>query len=268
MIIKPNQKIKLFYDKEKYLLVFLLLTSSLLLGQNNPLDIYNTSPILNAYGQILSDGCILQVIYTGSDGQINQPVINFGQPNNGQVTGDDSLLYTSRVGNNVPPGTGLFYFTIVTYPNHASGYPANGDSIYVRVFNDTSLISSTSYGDADLFLVTNQLGSAYIVSVNILVNSNDEIFSSQIPKTYSLSQNYPNPFNPVTTIKYGLPKASNVILEIYNILGQRILTVVDDHETAGYHEAKLDATQFASGIYMYRIQAGEFSQVKKMVVMK
>ncbi|MFC2088874.1 M14 family zinc carboxypeptidase [Calditrichota bacterium] len=88
--------------------------------------------------------------------------------------------------------------------------------------------------------------------------------------------NFPNPFNPVTTIKYKLPKPTSVLIEIYNVLGQKLSTLVNMHEKAGYHEIQFDASQLASGIYLYRIQAGNpsaglghgFQQVKKMVVMK
>ncbi len=107
-----------------------------------------------------------------------------------------------------------------------------------------------------------------IVRVISIVNSIDDLLADQIPQTYILSQNSPNPFNPVTTIRYGLPKASYVKLEIYNILGQRITMLVESHKIAGYHEFKLDATQLASGIYLFIIQAGEFNKVKKRVIMK
>ncbi len=91
---------------------------------------------------------------------------------------------------------------------------------------------------------------------------------TKVPKTFSLSQNYPNPFNPVTTIRYGLPKATYVRLTLYNISGQRIETLVDEHQEAGYHEVSWSAEGLANGIYFYRIEAGEFIQTKKMIVLK
>ncbi len=107
--------------------------------------------------------------------------------------------------------------------------------------------------------------SAIYVYYSIITNVSE---SDIVINKYSLSQNYPNPFNPVTNISYTLPKASKVKLEIYNLLGQQITMVINEYKPAGYHEVQLEATQLSSGIYMYRIQAGEFSQVKKMVVMK
>ncbi len=89
-----------------------------------------------------------------------------------------------------------------------------------------------------------------------------------IPRDYSLLQNYPNPFNPVTQIKYALPKDCNVKLTIYNILGQKVATLVDGKQKAGYKIAKWDAGSLSSGIYLYRLKAGDFMQTRKMVVLK
>jgi hypothetical protein len=90
---------------------------------------------------------------------------------------------------------------------------------------------------------------------------------------FSLSANYPNPFNPETRIGYFLPRAAHVKLEIFNILGQRIKTIVDEDQTMGEKEAKWDGTNeqgehVTSGVYLYRLQAKDFVQTKKMVLMK
>ncbi len=90
----------------------------------------------------------------------------------------------------------------------------------------------------------------------------------RIPKIFSLSQNYPNPFNPITEVKYALPRDCWVTLEVYNILGQRVATLVEKSQRAGYKIAKWDASSFSSGIYFYRIQAGDFVQTRKMILLK
>ncbi len=90
----------------------------------------------------------------------------------------------------------------------------------------------------------------------------------QIPKEFAIYQNFPNPFNPTTNIRYDLPKSANVNIELFNTLGQKIITLVNTPKTAGYHTVKFDASELSSGVYLYRIQAGSFSQVKKLVVMK
>jgi hypothetical protein len=89
-----------------------------------------------------------------------------------------------------------------------------------------------------------------------------------LPLNYTLSQNYPNPFNPVTLIRFGLPKASDVKIELYNTLGQRVITIYDERKPAGYHVIDFDASEFASGVYFYRIQAADFQKVRKMLVLK
>ena len=89
-----------------------------------------------------------------------------------------------------------------------------------------------------------------------------------LPVSYELYQNYPNPFNPSTTIKFAIPKESNVNLSIYNVLGELVSTIVNEEMKPGYYEYEFDASQFASGVYLYRIKAGEYVETKKMVLMK
>jgi hypothetical protein len=89
-----------------------------------------------------------------------------------------------------------------------------------------------------------------------------------IPDLYSLDQNYPNPFNPYTTIRFGLPKAGQVRLYLYNLLGQRVVQLVDGYRGAGYHEVTFDGSGMASGMYIYRIEAGDYNAVRKVVLVK
>jgi hypothetical protein len=88
------------------------------------------------------------------------------------------------------------------------------------------------------------------------------------PLEYQLFQNYPNPFNPITTIRYQLLQASQVELAIYNILGQRVATLVSTKKLAGTYQVKWDASRYVSGIYYYYLKAGEFQDVRKMVLLK
>ena len=88
------------------------------------------------------------------------------------------------------------------------------------------------------------------------------------PLIYDLAQNYPNPFNPSTKIKYSIPKAENVKIEIYNTLGQKIETLLNKQMSAGHHEVEFNAQALPSSVYLYRIKAGEFQKVKKMVLLK
>ena len=81
-------------------------------------------------------------------------------------------------------------------------------------------------------------------------------------------QNYPNPFNPTTSIRFGLPTESNVRLSVFNILGQEVALLVNQTMSAGYHKVDFDASQLTSGLYFYKVQAENFVQVKKMLLMK
>ena len=85
---------------------------------------------------------------------------------------------------------------------------------------------------------------------------------------FSLEGNYPNPFNPVTEISFSVPSASHVRLEVFNVSGQKVTTLVDRELCAGYHQVTWDASAVASGVYFYRMQAGAFTDVRKMVLVK
>ncbi len=86
--------------------------------------------------------------------------------------------------------------------------------------------------------------------------------------SYGLSQNYPNPFNPSTVINYSLAKAGMVSLKIYNILGQEVLTLINTNQNVGKYQVKFDASQLSTGLYIYRIQSGDFVDTKKMMLLK
>jgi hypothetical protein len=89
-----------------------------------------------------------------------------------------------------------------------------------------------------------------------------------MPAAFSLSQNYPNPFNPATSFSYDLPKASHVRLEVFNVLGQKVATLVDAMQSAGVYNAEWDASAHASGVYFYRLNAGNFTETRKMLLLK
>lgn len=117
----------------------------------------------------------------------------------------------------------------------------------------------------------NLMITAYITDTTTI--SGNEQIANKIPKSYELMQNYPNPFNPTTLINYQLPENQTVTLEIYNSLGEKIRTLVDETQAAGFHSVQWKGdnnygNKVASGMYLYRITAGRFTSVKKMLLLK
>ncbi|MAO65006.1 MAG: hypothetical protein CL666_08390 [Balneola sp.] len=135
-------------------------------------------------------------------------------------------------------------------PSHVITYPS-------------SLAGGFNYeGDDNITM----LGSAAIAGSD-LVTSNEQFVDT--PLRFNLDQNYPNPFNPTTKIGFTLPSSQKVQLSIYNILGQRVATLIDGQQmTSGAHTVNFDASMFSSGLYIYRIEAGKFSSSKKMMLIK
>ncbi len=97
--------------------------------------------------------------------------------------------------------------------------------------------------------------------------------AQELPENFDLKANYPNPFNPTTTIAFDLPEATDVRLEVYDMMGRRVATLVNGNMSAGRYEAVWNAradngAAVASGVYIYRLRAGSFESVKQMVLMK
>lgn len=97
--------------------------------------------------------------------------------------------------------------------------------------------------------------------------------SVDLPRSFSLEQNYPNPFNPQTEIRFQIPEASHVVVRIFNVIGEEIRTLVNSPYEAGYHGVRWNGkdnrgNDVASGVYLYQIHAGEFSQVLKMSLLR
>jgi len=142
---------------------------------------------------------------------------------------------------------------------------------------DTSFVVSASDGElSDTLLVkvkVNAPDSLGIINLNNFTWINNQsaaqaIYSSEIPKTILLDQNYPNPFNPKTTIRFGLPKPSQVTISIFNLLGEKVSDVFNGKIAEGYHSVDWEATYNPSGIYLIKMQAGQFILTKRCVLLK
>jgi len=116
------------------------------------------------------------------------------------------------------------------------------------------------------------LGIAPFTILGREIKLTDELVSVQnekgVPTSAFLEQNYPNPFNPTTTIMYSIPEISKVSLTLFNLLGQEIITLVNDEKPAGNYSVNLNAVNLSSGVYFYRLKAGNFVETKKMILLK
>ena len=90
----------------------------------------------------------------------------------------------------------------------------------------------------------------------------------EIPTVYALEQNYPNPFNPSTVINFSLPESGLVTLKVFNILGEEVATLINEMRSVGNYEVSFDASHLTTGMYIYRIESGEFTSIKKMLLVK
>ncbi len=116
--------------------------------------------------------------------------------------------------------------------------------------------------------VVGDLGQVYKTTNGGTVGIAGSPLLTGLPDKFILEQNYPNPFNPATTIRYSLPTSGQVTLDVYNIAGQNVVTLVNEPQTAGTHEVIFEAGSLPGGIYFYRITSGSLSRVKKMVLLK
>lgn len=135
--------------------------------------------------------------------------------------------------------------------------------------NDTSYVdSSVSEGHHYYYKIksfTHNCESEYSNEVSVILTNVEE---TELPTEYSLSQNYPNPFNPETRISYQVPSECKITLKIFDILGREIITLVNEEKPAGKYSVDFNASNLASGIYYYRIQAGGYTDIKKCLLLK
>ncbi len=155
------------------------------------------------------------------------------------------------------------------------GTPGNWTNTAFKVNNvNTSILSSPVCA---LYKIANTKNAvtAFTGSGNNGLYFDNELFviginqiGSSVPEGFSLSQNYPNPFNPVTNIKFSVPKGGTVKLLVYDVNGKEVSKLIDQNMNTGSYNFDFDASKLSSGVYFYRLTAGEFSEVKKMILIK
>jgi hypothetical protein len=164
-------------------------------------------------------------------------------------------------------------------------FPPTLDSLVTTADYNSKPLSPQEERDASLHVFTTSLsgGAANIrIEAGTILNPNSRVIldfaAESIPtpvnvetgviNKFRLEQNYPNPFNPTTTISYSLPKAGDVRLIIYNAIGSKISTIVNEYKQPGSYSVKFNGGNFANGIYLYRLESGNYSAVKKFILLK
>jgi hypothetical protein len=174
-----------------------------------------------------------------------------GSGNMTSVGGSGNLFWLTR-GNNIY-GTTDFGTTWT-----GAGYPSGTQALWatnIATGTNGCLIGWSAGATGTIVKLT---------GIPVAVNNNN----NEIPQVYMLNQNYPNPFNPNTTISFAIPKAGNVELKIYDVVGREVSVVVNEFRQAGNYSVNFDASNLASGVYVYSIKSGDFIDSKKMVLIK
>ncbi len=179
------------------------------------------------------------------------------------------------------PSNNNIELTWVDSSNNESGFVIErkeGDSLSVNEFSEIDTVASndTSYIDSTvqdsmrytyrIYAFNNDTTSSFsnYVTTDIITS----IKNSNIIKAYLLYQNYPNPFNPITNIEYQIPKAGLVTINIYNVVGQKVRTLINKYQNNGRYTLKFNAGNLSSGIYFYQLKSNQFTDVKKLILMK
>jgi hypothetical protein len=132
----------------------------------------------------------------------------------------------------------------------------------------TTIGTPVSGGWSITAAATDVAGSTSEFSPPITITNVNSVENGTIPRETVLQQNFPNPFNPSTTIRYGLPNRSHVNLTVFNTLGQEVAQLVNGDMEAGYHQVKFDRSGLSSGIYFYRLRAGDFVETKRLILIR
>jgi hypothetical protein len=156
--------------------------------------------------------------------------------------------------------------------NEYAVYLLNGDGSIsdnpVKTVSDTKVAFNATSSDRDFVVKAVDVHGNEGKASDPVTVTNIEDGKSGTPEHFALEKNYPNPFNPTTKIDYALPHSAKVTITVYNTLGQAVATLVNGRKSAGYHSVKFDAESMNSGVYLYRIQAGDYTKIQKMMLVK
>ncbi len=252
--------------------------------------VYVDTLLLSSGAQVVADSVIFgEGGYLGSEDTLSFDVINSGGINPGdtlRTTGiftvdanyaqlSSGTLFIELEGD--VPGTGFDQLVVNGNAQLAGTLDVSTLNIYEPMVGQTFeiLTANNITGTFDNVVTHRGFGVSVtynstniIITVTSPVSVDDENKGNMIPTEYSFEQNYPNPFNPTTTITYSIPKEGLVTLKVYNVIGEEDAVLLNEVKQAGYYNVSFNASELPSGIYFYRLQAGDFVEIKKMVLMK
>jgi hypothetical protein len=232
------------------------------------------------YIMVYQDDDLLQFVPTYVPGTIDWANANTFNPTSSLSNIDATV---DRISNTPNPysisgkvlfnGQGLDNATIYakignSYKNYGI---SNGDGNYIVTKlpsgTYTLLVYRMGYATQTLYVTINNssIQNFNINMSNLLANNNN---NNNIPEKFELFQNYPNPFNPATSISFNIPVAGNVKLTVYDLLGRQVAVLVNEKLNAGTFDVNWNADNFSSGVYFYSIEAGNFTETKKMLLIK
>jgi hypothetical protein len=208
----------------------------------------------------------------------------FFNPDTGYVFGEFGVTFFTSDGgttwrSGLAPGFDRINTAFFTHPD--SGVVA-GDNGTIRFTTDGGLswfedsvassltpynINSISVSDDSLAVIVGDSGTVIFVARDSTLLSADNV-DTTVPQDFRLSQNYPNPFNPSTTIEFSLPQTSHVTLRVYNMVGEEVATLVSRELPVGIHTTHWNASDMSSSVYFYRLQAGDYLDTKKLLLLR
>jgi photosystem II stability/assembly factor-like uncharacterized protein len=175
----------------------------------------------------------------------NLNCIFFTDSSNGTIVGQNGLLLVTNNGGEI-------------------WYPQTIEKLYGYLYEN---LVSIDFSDKHNGWIAG-INGTILHTTNGIINDIESKKSISQPDNFLLMQNYPNPFNPSTTIEYEIPKQSHVTIKIFDLLGREVATLVNDRESAGKYKIKFDGSGLSTGIYLYRMEAGNFSQTRKLILIK
>jgi hypothetical protein len=228
-----------------------------------------THPVTGTYTYAVMNGLTAgQKIYRTTDSGVSWANVSGDLPN---VPLSDIIIYPSIVTNNLYVGSEFGCYR--TTNGGTNWHRWNNGMPESNIVTELKYIDSLSTRNKFYILAATYGRSIWIreVSGDDPVSANNN--NTEIPKTYALYQNYPNPFNPVTKIKFDIPsnvtsRTAIVKLAVYDALGRETAILVNETLKPGSYEREFDANRFGSGVYFYKLTAGEFTQVRKMILLK